>query len=981
MANTYVDYTATAAQTDFAFNFNYLEDSHVVVEIDGIDKTLTTDYTIVTSPSKKVVLTSGATAGQLVRVKRVSDFGTDLVDFVNGSVLNEADLDKAYQHNRYLNEEAAEGNNDSMQTVGGGTDFNAESKKIVNLATPTLSTDAANKSYIDDRVALGSTNLNGFDKSTHTGDNTNTEFTLSFTSQTTTAEAYLVTIDGVVQTPTTAYSVNTTTNKIIFTSAPPTSASIVVVPIGTTSSASDATVTQAGTSTTKTLANWTNDLQSATATGSTTSRSFADRFNDVVNVLDYGADNTGATDSKTAIQAALNSGGKTVYVPAGTYKLDSNLSVPQGVSIKGEGQGSTIFDASSMDYTALPSNSDIIEVAEVTPVAIPALASNVSINDKEITLASSHTVSVGDIVLIYNPTDYSWHGSRSYYRAGEYLKVTAVTGNVLRFEGSIVDDYVIADVALYKVDMGYCSMTGFTLKCNPNAQGTLTSGLRLNHCRHSVVRDVEVITAPYTAISLSRCFDVTADNCRATDNFENEGNGEYGLAVWNCTYVTVKDCHLCSQRHGLTTGGGDGVGQVTNRFLNYVNNHVSTEGIAQALDLHGNSEYANVSNNMIDGGIDFGGDYINISNNTIYGKTVNGSAVYFIELKGANISVCGNTIKSNYDDLSRGNLIDCGGNSSPLNASTTRGGSILITDNNLIFDTPVDTVDDSEFAIIIIGNNGCNPTEELNCIIQNNTNNITSENVDPNNFVVEEFVMLRSYSGKPWDSVSIDNNVGSGGIRILEDGSGYACKKLNITNNNLKNGDTVYAEEVEEVVTCTGNTLIGFKGSGISLLGDSVNLIDTVRVSDNVIKDCFWGRTSSTETNATLRFSRIKSAYIANNFTTGDNKRIYLSTTSPNFTLGETVTGATSGATAIVYDKSADYILVKESITGTFVLNETITGGTSGLTATTNAASGPTYSKNYSQSFNTITNLWSGGNIDEAGIAEYKLSVTNDTSL
>jgi len=315
MANTYVDYTATAAQTDFAFNFNYLEDSHVVVEIDGVDKTLTTDYTIVTSPSKKVVLTSGATAGQLVRVKRVSDFGTDLVDFVNGSVLNEADLDKAYQHNRYLNEEAAEGNNDSMQTVGGGTDFNAESKKIVNLATPTLSTDATNKNYVDDRVALGSTNLNAFDKSTHTGDNSNTEFTLSFTSQSTTAEAYLVTIDGVVQTPTTAYSVNTTTNKIIFTSAPPTSASIVVVPIGTTTDLAGSIAIADG------------SPLSVTATGSTASRTLAARFGEVVNVLDYGADNTGV-ECSAAILSAWSAKGNTngtLYFPPGTYRLDNLL--------------------------------------------------------------------------------------------------------------------------------------------------------------------------------------------------------------------------------------------------------------------------------------------------------------------------------------------------------------------------------------------------------------------------------------------------------------------------------------------------------------------------------------------------------------------------------------------------------------------------------------------------------------------------------
>ena len=33
MANTYVDYTATAAQTDFAFNFPYLEDEHAQLRI------------------------------------------------------------------------------------------------------------------------------------------------------------------------------------------------------------------------------------------------------------------------------------------------------------------------------------------------------------------------------------------------------------------------------------------------------------------------------------------------------------------------------------------------------------------------------------------------------------------------------------------------------------------------------------------------------------------------------------------------------------------------------------------------------------------------------------------------------------------------------------------------------------------------------------------------------------------------------------
>jgi len=73
--------------------------------------------------------------------------------------------------------------------------------------------------------------------------------------------------------------------------------------------------------------NFTGGNSSATtalATGSTTARSLANRFADVVNVLDFGADPTGVVPSTTAIQNAIDIitvKGGALFFPQGIYKV------------------------------------------------------------------------------------------------------------------------------------------------------------------------------------------------------------------------------------------------------------------------------------------------------------------------------------------------------------------------------------------------------------------------------------------------------------------------------------------------------------------------------------------------------------------------------------------------------------------------------------------------------------------------------------
>jgi len=277
MATTYNDYTGDGSNRYFNLNFEYLRDSHVKVKVNGVEVgfVINTDL-----PTKRVYLNTTPALNAKVKVYRDSrgDF-SPLVDFEDGSVLTQVPLDEAYRHNLFTAQEASEGTGNQLLAKKDTNDYDAEGNKIINLGTPTASTDAANKAYtdqtVDAAIALGGSpaivSLGGYD------------------------------------------------------------------------------VTALGTSITKSLANWTNDLNSPTATGSTTARSLTDRFADVVNVLDFIPSNlhagiindTNITDLYPYFQAAVDKSNeytdreqkKTIVIPPGTYRLESTFVT--NVSVQG----------------------------------------------------------------------------------------------------------------------------------------------------------------------------------------------------------------------------------------------------------------------------------------------------------------------------------------------------------------------------------------------------------------------------------------------------------------------------------------------------------------------------------------------------------------------------------------------------------------------------------------------------------------------
>ena len=157
MAITHTTYTAGAGDVNFTIPFPYIETSHVKVEIDG---TATTAFTVDTG-NNRVVLSSGATAGSKIKVKRETPGRTEaastlLVDFQDGSVLSETDLDKVTQQLLYITQEGEEVGSSSLPLDWDGH-YTAGGKRIKNIqATPGADQDVTSKSYVDGLSLYGS---------------------------------------------------------------------------------------------------------------------------------------------------------------------------------------------------------------------------------------------------------------------------------------------------------------------------------------------------------------------------------------------------------------------------------------------------------------------------------------------------------------------------------------------------------------------------------------------------------------------------------------------------------------------------------------------------------------------------------------------------------------------------------------------------------------------------------------------------------
>src|SRR5271166_8751 len=171
-----------------------------------------------------------------------------------------------------------------------------------------------------------------------------------------------------------------------------------------------------------------------------------------INAATYGTDSTDAT---AAIQNALNScpANQVVYIPAGTYRINGNITIPGNVTLRGAGPSSTILDAHGSGDAVVIFGSEITPNIN-TSVAITAGSTQGS---SSVTLSSTTGIAVGSLLMITEINDPSfvtingsegactwcdgglgWNGTRV---AGQTVKVTSVSGSTVGISPALYMTY------------------------------------------------------------------------------------------------------------------------------------------------------------------------------------------------------------------------------------------------------------------------------------------------------------------------------------------------------------------------------------------------------------------------------------------------------------------------------------------------------------------------------------------------------------
>jgi len=330
-------------------------------------------------------------------------------------------------------------------------------------------------------------------------------------------------------------------------------------------------------------------------TGST-ARTLTNKALDLVSIKDYGVIGDGSTDDTAKINAALTlfSGtNKYLYMPPGTYKISSTITIP--------------------NKTGLIANGDAILYAT------SAGFSN--------TVPTTHYTSTSLVVSMDGQTS-------SPYTPNYNQKLIGVKIEYQFVEGRVVD--AISNRNCYNSEIDHCEIYNFPL-CTAIDAASLLHGCKItNNYIHDITTNTN-FGGPYTSADVN-LYGIDLDDNRV-NSIESVGVLISGNFIENLNHGATSIAAYGDQADGISTQKGKGH-VVTNNVVINVNEGIDTYAKLQTIS---NNYFKSNSGWGIK--LIHGASYNTISNNIVEDAGIGG------------ITVNGGTISNTQFNLIRGNIV------------------------------------------------------------------------------------------------------------------------------------------------------------------------------------------------------------------------------------------------------------------------------------------------------------------------------------
>ena len=163
MANSFVRYTGNGSTTAYSIPFSYRSTADLTVTLAGV---ATTAFTL-NAAGTTVTFNTAPANNVAIEIRRRTSQGTKLVDYASGSVLTESDLDTDSDQAFFMSQEAIDDAGDVIKIDATNFQWDAQNKRLTNIANPTSDQDAATKHYLEntwlsatDKATLNNVNSN-----------------------------------------------------------------------------------------------------------------------------------------------------------------------------------------------------------------------------------------------------------------------------------------------------------------------------------------------------------------------------------------------------------------------------------------------------------------------------------------------------------------------------------------------------------------------------------------------------------------------------------------------------------------------------------------------------------------------------------------------------------------------------------------------------------------------------------------------------